>query len=163
MIAPQHNVGFFDLKVLFMYRLLNVIGVALLCAGCVTPEHSEPIAPAPAAEVSSAHKVEASGPAEAVAPAVDPFMISFDKFSARPPAEADAKITALLPQLQAAKSILVRGYCDRHHVGNARAAALSRADSIKRKLEKAGIPSAKIVVRYDTEQVLHGVRIVVTD
>ena len=72
----------------------------------------------------------------------------------------EAQLQLLLPKLKTAKSILVRGHCYRGDIGNARAAAQTRAIAVKQVLTDAGIPAGKISVRYDTERQLHAVRIV---
>lgn len=89
----------------------------------------------------------------------DPMFIPFDKMNAKLTPEAEAQINAMLPALGLAKEITVRGHTYRREIGNAPAAAKARAESVKAYLIKSGIPASKIIVRFDTERPLHGVRV----
>ncbi|KPC50387.1 OmpA family protein [Amantichitinum ursilacus] len=136
------------------------VAVAFL-AGCATD--TPPAAPAAprehwlkdASAVAAAAKPgaqTASGPVAASAISGDPMRIEFDPMGATLDANGKAKIAALISTAQTAKYVNVRGFCDRTKIGNAKAAALARANVVKKEFVAAGIPAAKVRVRFTTDK-----------
>ncbi|XLM23283.1 OmpA family protein, partial [Chromobacterium piscinae] len=93
--------------------------------------------------------------------AADATLIPFEKMSAKLSPVGEAQLDLLVAKLKNAKSILVRGHCYRRDIGNAKAAAQTRAVSVRQYLVDAGVPPSKITMRYDTERSVHAVRLVV--
>ncbi|WP_197081438.1 MULTISPECIES: OmpA family protein [unclassified Chromobacterium] len=143
-----------------MKRLLMVAALACLAlAGCKTNPNAQQASKDPAV-IKAAEEKAALDKAVAANMAIDPNLIPFEKMSPKLSPVGEAQLQLLLPKLKTAKSILVRGHCYRGDIGNARAAAQTRAIAVKQVLTDAGIPAGKISVRYDTERQLHAVRIV---
>lgn len=146
-----------------MKRLLTAVLVSALCAACATPKKTEPAA----SQAAKATQAAANDPKVLIAKqaaanyAADATLIPFDKMSAKLSPVGEAQLDLLVPKLKTAKSILVRGHCYRRDIGNAKAAAQTRAASVREYLVEAGVPSSRIVMRYDTERSLHAVRLVV--
>ncbi|WP_156970615.1 OmpA family protein [Andreprevotia chitinilytica] len=116
------------------------------------------IASAPAAAKTPA-TVQASAPAAAgsiVGPvkvmAGDLYKIDFDAMSIAISEAGKNKVAGLIDQAKAAKTISIRGYCDRTKVGNAQKAALARANAVKAEFVKAGIPAGKFQLRATTDE-----------
>ncbi|WP_434630288.1 OmpA family protein [Chromobacterium sp. CV08] len=143
-----------------MKRLLIALLVALSCAACKTMPTKEEADKAAAEAAANDPKVQIAKQAAANY-AADSTLIPFDKMSAKLSPVGEAQLVLLMPSLKTAKSIVVRGHCYRNDIGNAKAAAQTRAANVREYLVDAGIPSSKIVLRYDTERSLHAVRLVV--
>ncbi|GAA5787049.1 hypothetical protein GCM10007860_32000 [Chitiniphilus shinanonensis] len=141
-----------------MRIVIGLLGLALL-AGCAdTPKKTEPAkdegkwrkeapAPAPAKPTPT--------PAPSATPAVDPNTFSFDKMSVSLGDADKARAAALADKAKAATSVSIRGFCDRAEVGNAKDAAIARANAVRTELIKAGVPAAKIRIRFTTDQPRH--------
>ncbi|WP_440030289.1 OmpA family protein [Chromobacterium amazonense] len=148
-----------------MKRLLTALFVTALCAACATPKKAEPT-PSQAAQAAAAANDPKAQIAKqaAVNYAADATLIPFDKMSAKLSPVGEAQLDLLVTKdLKNAKSILVRGHCYRRDIGNAKAAAQTRAVSVRQYLVDAGVPPSKITMRYDTERSLHAVRLVVSN
>ncbi|TJZ64239.1 OmpA family protein [Chitiniphilus eburneus] len=141
-----------------MRIVIGLLGLALL-AGCAdTPKKAEPAkddgkwrkeAPAtPAAKPTPT-------PVPAATPALDPNTFSFDKMSISLSDADKVRVAALADKAKAAGTVSIRGFCDRNEVGNAKDAAIARATAVRNELVKAGVPAAKIRVRYTTDQPRH--------
>lgn len=130
-----------------------------LLAGCAaTPAHEAAQNAEPAGQDQRA---EAAAPAPAVA---DPeaqrsHMFRFDKMSVTLSTAEKAKVLALAERAKTAKGIVIRGYCDRKEVGNAREAAIARATAVRTVFAQAGVPAATMRVRYSTERAAHAAEV----
>ncbi|QOZ85568.1 hypothetical protein DXT74_22255 [Chromobacterium sp. Rain0013] len=142
-----------------MKRLLMVAALALSLVGCKTNPNAQQASKDPAV-IKAAEEKAALDKAVAANMAIDPNLIPFEKMSPKLSPVGEAQLQLLLPKLKTAKSILVRGHCYRGDIGNARAAAQTRAIAVKQFLTDAGVPANKITVRYDTERQLHAVRLI---
>lgn len=88
-----------------------------------------------------------------------PRLFRFDKMSVSLSENEKTNVVALAEQAKSAGSILIRGYCDRTEVGNAKDAAIARAHAVRQVLLKAGVAARSIRVRYNTERKLHAVEV----
>jgi outer membrane protein OmpA-like peptidoglycan-associated protein len=89
----------------------------------------------------------------------DPTFIPFDKMSVKLAPSGAAQLVALAPALKLSHMIVVRGYCYRKDIGNAKEAARARAMAVRDFLVSGGIDKSYIEVRIDTDKPLHAVRI----
>ncbi|MDT3669929.1 MAG: OmpA family protein [Aromatoleum sp.] len=88
-----------------------------------------------------------------------PQLFHFDKMSVSLSEGEKANVAALAEQARSADSILIRGYCDRTEVGNAKDAAIARAQAVRKVLLKAGVPARSMRVRYNTERKMHAAEV----
>lgn len=88
-----------------------------------------------------------------------PQLFHFDKMSVSLSESEKANVAALAEQARSADSILIRGYCDRTEVGNAKDAAIARAQAVRKVLLKAGVPARSMRVRYNTERKMHAAEV----
>lgn len=118
-----------------------------------------------AKEESKAEKVVAASmaPGEEVVPdyaVINPVPIAFDKMSIKL-RDADKQIIAQIKdRASKARKLTVTGYCDRKQVGNAKAAALARAQSVKDELVRLGVKPRLINIKHITSVAnKHGVEV----
>lgn len=142
------------MKQLMLYGL--VCGLLLGCAG----NRARTLDPAvqAAQEKAAAEKAVLEKKIETNM-AIDPNFIPFQKLSPKLDDIGKGQLFRLLPRLKASKAIVVRGYCYRGDIGNAKAASQARAVEVKDFMTKAGIPENHITVRFDTGRKLHGVQL----
>lgn len=88
-----------------------------------------------------------------------PQLFHFDKMSVSLSEGEKANVAALAEQARSAESVLIRGYCDRTEVGNAKDAAIARAQAVRKVLLKAGVPARSMRVRYNTERKMHAAEV----
>ncbi len=88
-----------------------------------------------------------------------PQLFHFDKMSVSLSEGEKANVAALAEQARSAESVLIRGYCDRSEVGNAKDAAIARAQAVRKVLLKAGVPARSMRVRYNTERKMHAAEV----
>lgn len=88
-----------------------------------------------------------------------PQLFHFDKMSVSLSEGEKANVAALADQARGAESVLIRGYCDRTEVGNAKDAAIARAQAVRKVLLKAGVPARSMRVRYNTERKMHAAEV----
>jgi outer membrane protein OmpA-like peptidoglycan-associated protein len=99
----------------------------------------------------------ASSNGTVAAVAVDPYLLKFDAMSAKLTPEHEAQLQRLVPQLKDAKAVVIRGFCNKKEVGNAKAAALARASNVEKFLISQGISDKKMTLRYTTDDATHAV------
>lgn len=131
----------------------------LTLAGCAqnpVAENTATVAPKPMVkEESRAETAVAASmaPGEEVVPdytVMNPVPIAFDKLSVKL-RDADRQTLAQIKvRAQAARKLTIIGYCDRKQVGNAKAAALARARSVKDELVRLGVKPKLIKIKYVT-------------
>lgn len=127
-----------------------LLGVAL--SGCA----NKPVAKStPAPSVGS--KSNTTAPATAVV--VNPYLLNFDKMSAKLTPEMEAQLQSILPKLKEARVITLRGFCNSKEVGNAKSTALARANNVEKFLIQQGIPDKKMRQKFNTEDAAHAVEL----
>lgn len=105
-------------------------------------------------EVKAEKAVAASmAPGEEIVPdyaVMNPVPLEFEKLSIKL-RDADKQIIAQIKdRAQKARKLTITGYCDRKQVGNAKAAALARAKSVKQELVRLGVKAKSINIKYVT-------------
>lgn len=106
-------------------------------------------------EETKAEKAVAASmaPGEEIVPdyaVLNPVPIEFEKLSIKL-SDADKQIIAQIKdRAQKARKLTITGYCDRKQVGNAKAAALARAQSVKKELVRLGVKPKLINIKYVT-------------
>lgn len=105
-------------------------------------------------EVKADKTVAASmAPGEEIVPdyaVINPVPIAFDKLSIKL-RDADKQIIAQIKdRAQKARKLTITGYCDRKQVGNAKAAAMARAQSVKDELVRLGVKPKLINLKHVT-------------
>lgn len=150
-----------------MYRLA-VLSAAILLSACTqNPPAKEAVGPwgksaanAAAANATDAAKSKATTAAkDAAANAVDPSLLVFSTQSVKLDDQAQAQVKLLLAQAVTAKNIVITGYCNRKEIGNAKAAALARANNAKKELVNLGVSASKIKVKFVTDEPRHAAKI----
>lgn len=134
-------------------RLAALAAVLVLAACSSAPPSPEPVVESPRVE-QRAEVAPAQG-AEPEPPANGSHMFKFDTMSVTLADSDKLRLTGLTGQARTARSIVIRGSCDRTVVGNAKEAAIARALAVRAVLVQEGVPAAKIRVRYSTEDGLH--------
>lgn len=126
------------------------------CAQAPVAENADTVVPRQAAkEESKAEKTVAASmaPGEEIVPdyaVMNPVPITFDKLSVKL-RDVDKQILAQIKdRAQKARKLTITGYCDRKQVGNAKAAALARANSVKDELVRLGVKPKLINVKHVT-------------
>ncbi|GHD66206.1 OmpA family protein [Jeongeupia chitinilytica] len=143
-----------------MSRLAVVIAAVLLSACAQNPpSNADGVQGKPAAKAAPAEAAKTGTAPGAAAVRVDPSLIKFDTQSVKLDEQAQAQLPLLQDQAAAAKRIVVTGYCDRKDIGNAKAAAIARANAVKNALVKQGVPAKKIRIKYSTEEAQHAARV----
>lgn len=105
-------------------------------------------------EIKADKTVAASmAPGEEIVPdyaVMNPVPIAFDKLSIKL-RDADKQIIAQIKdRAQKARKLTITGYCDRKQVGNAKAAAMARAQSVKDELVRLGVKPKLINIKHVT-------------
>jgi outer membrane protein OmpA-like peptidoglycan-associated protein len=110
-------------------------------------------------------KKVASAPTPTPTPTLSPQAVKdlkwlqFEKMSAKLEPEHEKQLLQLMPLLQSSKSIVLRGYCNKKEVGNAKDGAIARAAAVEKFLQKQGIPDKKMTIRFNTDDAKHAVEI----
>ncbi|MFC7419203.1 OmpA family protein [Iodobacter arcticus] len=86
-------------------------------------------------------------------------MLQFEKMAAKLTPQQEEQLMALLPQLKDVKSIILRGYCNKKDIGNAKDSALARAVNVEKFLVSQGVPDHKMSLRYNTDDAEHAVEL----
>lgn len=142
-----------------MRLVIGLIALALL-AGCETP----PKDTTPKKEDSKWVHKEApkADAAKTVTPTPtpaavtkDPNTFDFEPMSIKLTPAEEARVALLVEQAKSAKTIAIRGFCNRNEVGNAKDAAIARASAVREVLVKAGVPSSKFRIRFTTDEARH--------
>ena len=89
----------------------------------------------------------------------NPQLFHFDKMSVTLSEGEKAKLAALAERARSVESVVIRGYCDRTAVGNAKDAAIARAQAVRKVLLKAGVPASSMRIRYNTERKAHAAEV----
>ena len=114
----------------------------------------------PVAKPTQTHSVDnKSTAAVSTAAPVDPYLLKFDKMSAKLTPELEAQLQRILPRLKEARVITLRGFCNAKEVGNAKSTALARANNVEKFLIQQGIPDKKMRQKFNTEDAAHAVEI----
>jgi outer membrane protein OmpA-like peptidoglycan-associated protein len=135
------------------------VAVVLAMAGCaqhqIASESTSASAQNTMKEESKSEKapLASMAPGEEIVPdyaVMNPVPIAFDKMSVKL-RDIDKQILAQIKdRAQKARKLTITGYCDRTQVGNAKAAALARAQSVKDELVRLGIKSKVVKVKFVT-------------
>jgi outer membrane protein OmpA-like peptidoglycan-associated protein len=128
---------------------------AVFVAGIMTGCAENP--PTPVATASATSWIKAP-----VAPTVavgKPYLLKFEKMSAKLTPQQEEILTALALQLKDSKSIILRGYCNKRDIGNAKDSALARAINVQKFLMSQGIADQKMSLRYNTDDAEHAVEL----
>lgn len=88
-----------------------------------------------------------------------PRLFRFDRMSVSLSKDEKASVVAWAEHARNADAVLIRGFCDRAEVGNARDAAIARAQAVRKVLLKAGVPARSIRIRYNTERKMHAAEV----
>ena len=114
----------------------------------------------PAAKLNQSSSVDSKSAAVvSTATPVDPYLLKFDKMSAKLTPELEAQLQRILPKLKEARVITLRGFCNAKEVGNAKSTALARANNVEKFLLQQGIPDKKMRQKFNTEDAAHAVEI----
>jgi len=140
-------------------RMTCVVAVLAL-AGCAQNQvasktDAPPLQQAAKEEMKSEKTVAASmAPGEEIVPdyaIVNPVPIPFDKMSVKLRDSDKQILTQIKDRAQKAKKLTITGYCDRKQVGNAKAAALARAQSVKDELARLGVKTKIVKIKFVTD------------
>lgn len=143
----------------FFRRAAVVLGAALLVACAASP--TPPVAQEPAApgeRAVAAQRNDENG-GDYLRAEESSRLFHFDRMSVSLAEGEKANLAALAQQARNAESVLIRGYCDRTEVGNAKDAAIARAEAVRKVLQKAGVPARSMRVRYNTERKMHAAEV----
>jgi outer membrane protein OmpA-like peptidoglycan-associated protein len=88
-----------------------------------------------------------------------PYTLQFDKMAAKLTPQQEEILTSLALQMKDAKSIILRGYCNKRDIGNAKDSALARAVNVQKFLVSQGIADQKMSLRYNTDDAEHAVEL----
>lgn len=157
-VAPVARLSSRNLQTVFRGATV-ALGAALLVACAANP--TPPVAQEP----------DASGERAVEAPRSDENrgdnlraeeasrLFPFDKMSISLSEGEKANVAVLADRARNARSVLIRGYCDRNEVGNAKDAAIARAEAVRKVLLKAGVPARSMRIRYNTERKMHAAEV----
>lgn len=81
---------------------------------------------------------------------MNPVPIVFDVFSVKLDDNGRNILELIRERARQASRLIVTGYCDRHQIGNANAAALARAKAVRDELVQLGVPEKNIRIRHLT-------------
>lgn len=137
------------------YSGLLLSASVLLAVGVMSGCATDSVAPAVNASATSWIKQ----PVTATIALGKPYLLQFDKMAAKLTPQQEETLTSLMPQLKEAKSIIVRGFCNKRDIGNAKDSALARAVNVERFLAGLGIADQKMSLRYNTDDAEHGVEL----
>lgn len=139
---------------------VTCVAALLALAGCaqnqVASKTEAPASSQAAKEEPKSEKtvVASMAPGEEIVPdyaVVNPVPIPFDKLSVKL-RETDKQIlTQIKDRAKKARKVTITGYCDRKQVGNAKAAALARAQSVKQELGRLGVNTKLVKIKYVTD------------
>lgn len=139
---------------------VTCVAALLALAGCAQNQvASKTEAPASSQALKEEPKSEKTvvasmAPGEEIVPdyaVVNPVPIPFDKLSVKL-RETDKQIlTQIKDRAKKARKVTITGYCDRKQVGNAKAAALARAQSVKQELGRLGVNTKLVKIKYVTD------------
>lgn len=126
------------------------------CAQTPVADNADTVAPRQAVKEDS--KVEkpaaaSMAPGEEIVPdyaVMNPVPIAFDKLSVKLRDSDKQLLAQIKDRAQKARKLTITGYCDRKQVGNAKAAALARANSVKDELVRLGVKPKLINVKHVT-------------
>jgi len=82
---------------------------------------------------------------------MNPVPIVFDKFSVKLDESDKYIVQEISERAKNANQLVITGYCDRHQIGNAKAAAIARATAVRNELMYWGVPAKKIKIKHVTE------------
>lgn len=83
--------------------------------------------------------------------AMNPVPIVFDKFSVKLSESDKYILQEISERAKNARKLVITGYCDRHQIGNAKAAAIARATAARNELVQQGVPAKNIKIKHVTE------------
>ncbi|MCX7207594.1 MAG: OmpA family protein [Proteobacteria bacterium] len=129
----------------------SVVFIAGVMTGCA----DLPTQPDTTASATSWIKV----PVAPVVAVGKPYLLKFEKMSAKLTPQQEEILTALALQLKDTKSIILRGYCNKRDIGNAKDSALARAINVQKFLTGQGIAEQRISLRYNTDDAEHAVEL----
>ncbi|HJV86136.1 MAG TPA: OmpA family protein [Noviherbaspirillum sp.] len=89
----------------------------------------------------------------------NPAIIEFDTKGIALNSDAQVLLARVAAAAKPSKKIVVRGYCDKRKVGDAKSIALARAGAVKKELVKNGVAANAIRLKYITDQAKNLVRI----
>jgi outer membrane protein OmpA-like peptidoglycan-associated protein len=81
---------------------------------------------------------------------MNPVPIMFDKMSIKLDDHGHYVLGLIVGRARNSSQLIVTGYCDRHQIGNASAAALARATAVRDELVHLGVPANVITLRHQT-------------
>jgi outer membrane protein OmpA-like peptidoglycan-associated protein len=81
---------------------------------------------------------------------MNPVPILFDKFTVKLDENGRHVIEQISERAKEAHTLVITGYCDRHQIGNANAAAIARATAVRDELLHLGIPARKVKIKHVT-------------
>jgi outer membrane protein OmpA-like peptidoglycan-associated protein len=81
---------------------------------------------------------------------MNPVPIVFDKLSVKLDDNARYVLDLIIERARKSSQLIVTGYCDRHQIGNASAAAMARATAVRDELVHLGVPAKIITLRHMT-------------
>jgi len=82
---------------------------------------------------------------------MNPVPITFDKMSVKLDEGDKTILQKISERAKNADKLVITGYCDRHQVGNAKAAAIARATAVRNELVELGVAAKNIRIKYVTE------------
>jgi outer membrane protein OmpA-like peptidoglycan-associated protein len=133
---------------------IGLVCSAAFIAGLLTACADTPTQPAVASTTSWLKAPEA--PVVALG---KPYLLKFEKMSAKLTPQQEEILIGLAPQLKEAKTIIVRGFCNKRDIGNAKDSALARAINVEKFLVSRGIVDQKMSLRYNTDDAEHAVEL----
>ncbi|AMC34109.1 OmpA family protein [Janthinobacterium sp. B9-8] len=133
-------------------------GIILACSAVLAAAVMTGCAENPPAATDSASATSWAKPPVIVAIG-KPYMLQFEKMAAKLTPQQEEQLMALLPQLKDVKSIILRGYCNKKDIGNAKDSALARAVNVEKFLVSQGVPDHKMSLRYNTDDAEHAVEL----
>jgi outer membrane protein OmpA-like peptidoglycan-associated protein len=81
---------------------------------------------------------------------MNPVPIMFDKMSIKLDDRGRYILGLIVGRARTSGQLIITGYCDRHQIGNASAAALARATAVRDELVHLGVPANVITLRHQT-------------
>jgi outer membrane protein OmpA-like peptidoglycan-associated protein len=81
---------------------------------------------------------------------MNPVPIVFDKFTVKLDENNKHILEQIGERAKKARKLLITGYCDRHQIGNANAAAIARAKAVRDELVRLGVPIKNVRIKHLT-------------
>lgn len=139
----------------------SVAGALLaLLAACAQNEVKQADSGTPSqqnTQASASANAKADKPAEEPAAeaepdyqSMNPVPVAFDKLGVKLNDAGKQVIVKIGERAKKSKRLVITGYCDRKQVGNAHAAALARANAVKRELIHLGVKPRSILLKTVT-------------